>query len=101
MSASNEGDQTVGVRALRIFLAVVMGAGTAFVALHHWLGLGPASFDYAAEGPVYDAVIVAAGLTCLLRAPSAGEERGAWIAIGAGILACGRRRGLLDDHDPQ
>jgi diguanylate cyclase (GGDEF)-like protein len=89
MKASNEGDQTVGVRALRIFLAVVMGAGTAFVALHDWLGLGPASLDYAAEGPVYDAVIVAAGLTCLLRAPSAGEERGAWIAIGAGILAWG------------
>jgi diguanylate cyclase (GGDEF)-like protein len=87
MKASGEGEQTSGVKALRLLLAVVIGAGTVFVALHDWLGLGPASLDYAAEGPAYDAVIVAAGLTCLLRSLSVREERGAWIAIGLGILA--------------
>jgi two-component system cell cycle response regulator len=87
MKARAEREQRSGTQLLRLFLAVVIGAGTLFVALHDWLGLGPPSLDYAAEGPVYDAVIVAAGLTCLLRSLSVREERGAWIAIGLGILA--------------
>ena len=48
--------------------AVVLGVGTAIVALHDWLGLGGAWLDSAAEGWLYDAVVVAAGLTCLVRA---------------------------------
>ena len=87
MKARGEREQRSGTQLLRLSLAVVIGAGTVFVALHDWLGLGPSSLDYAAEGPVYDAVIVAAGLTCLLRSLSVREERGAWIAIGLGILA--------------
>ncbi len=89
MKARAEREQRSGTQLLRLSLAVVIGAGTVFVAFHDWLGLGPSSLDYAAEGPVYDAVIVAAGLTCLLRSLSVREERGAWIAIGLGILAWG------------
>jgi diguanylate cyclase (GGDEF)-like protein len=105
MTASSEAVQTAGVRALRLALAIVIGAGTAFVALHDWLGIGGAALDYAAEAPVYDAVVVAAGLTCLLRSLSAGEERGAWIAIGAGILAWAAAEiywtvAILDDPSP-
>jgi diguanylate cyclase (GGDEF)-like protein len=61
--------------------------GTVLVALHDWLGFGGTALDYAAEGPLYDSVVVAAGLVCLVRAKSAGRERGAWLAIGAGILS--------------
>jgi two-component system cell cycle response regulator len=90
---------------MRLALGIVIGAGTAFVALHDWLGIGGSSLDYAAEGPVYDAVIVAAGLTCLLRARTAGAERGAWIAIGAAILSWGAAEiywtaAILDDPSP-
>jgi diguanylate cyclase (GGDEF)-like protein len=105
MTATSDGEQTAAVRALRLALAIVIGAGTAFVALHDWLGLGGSSLDYAAEAPVYDAVIVAAGLTCLLRSRSAGRERGAWIAIGAAILSWGAAEiywtvAILDDPSP-
>jgi two-component system cell cycle response regulator len=105
MKARDERAHRSGVMALRLLLAVAIGAGTAFVAFHDWLGLGPSSLDYAAEGPVYDAVIVAAGLTCLLRSISVREERGAWIAIGAGILAWGAAEvywttAILNDPSP-
>jgi diguanylate cyclase (GGDEF)-like protein len=105
MTATSDGEQTAAVRALRLALAIVIGAGTAFVALHDWFGLGGSSLDYAAEAPVYDAVIVAAGLTCLLRSKSAGRERGAWIAIGAAILSWGAAEiywtaAILDDPSP-
>ena len=93
------------VRALRVLLALVIGAGTVVVALHNWLGVGGAALDYAAEAPIYDAVIVAAGLTCLLRSRSAGAERGAWVAFGAAILCWGAAEvywsaAILDDPSP-
>ncbi len=78
-----------GIRAGRLTLAFAIVAGTAVVALHDWLGLGGSALDFAAEGPIYDSVVVAAGLSCLLRALSATRERGAWIAIGVGILCWG------------
>ena len=105
MTTTSDGERTAAVRALRLALAIVIGAGTAFVALHDWFGIGGSSLDYAAEAPVYDAVIVAAGLTCLLRSLSAGAERGAWIAIGAAILSWGAAEiywtvAILDDPSP-
>ena len=39
--------------------------------------------------PIYDAVVVSAGLACLVKARGAGRERGAWLAIGAAILSWG------------
>jgi diguanylate cyclase (GGDEF)-like protein len=72
---------------IRVALASVIGLGTATVALHDWLGLGGAWIDRAAHGWLYDAVVAAAGLTCLLRAQSAGRERLAWLAIGGAIIS--------------
>jgi len=59
----------------------------ALVVAYDWLGLGGAGLDGVINGAVYDAVVVCAGLGCLLRASRGGPERGAWIAIGASILA--------------
>jgi diguanylate cyclase (GGDEF)-like protein len=71
---------------LRMLLATVLAVGTAVVVLHDWFGIGATSLDSDVNGVVYDAVIAAAGLTCLLRSVGAGRERPAWIAIGLGIL---------------
>ncbi|MGA8744467.1 MAG: GGDEF domain-containing protein [Solirubrobacterales bacterium] len=76
-------------RAIRVFLAALLFGGASAVTLHDWFGLGGSGLDYAAEGPVYDAVVTAAGLACLLRARAAERERGAWLAIGAAILFWG------------
>ncbi len=105
MTTSSEGVRSTGVGVLRLALAIAIGAGTAFVALHDWLGVGGAGLDYAAEAPVYDAVVIAAGLTCLLRAQSGGRERAAWLAFGAAILAWGAAEvywtaAILEDPSP-
>ena len=95
MRAADTGDvDTTGSRAnservIRTFLAVVLFGAAAAVTLHDWLGLGGRGLDYVAEGPAYDAVVIAAGLACLLRARAAQRERGAWLAIGAAILLWG------------
>jgi diguanylate cyclase (GGDEF)-like protein len=85
MTAIDEGGRTT--RAMRIALACVLALGTVTVTAHDWFGIGGAWLDRPAEGWIYDAVVVAAGLTCLLRAQSAGRERGAWRMIGIAILA--------------
>jgi two-component system cell cycle response regulator len=76
-------------RALLRALGVVLFGGTALVTLHDWFGVGGAGLDYAANGPIYDAAVLAAGLACLVRALHAEHERGAWVAIGAAILCWG------------
>jgi two-component system, cell cycle response regulator len=81
-------ERTSAARALRLLFAIVIAVGTTLVALHYWFGLGGESLDQAIE-VIYDAVIVAAGLTCLVRSQSAGRERWAWVAIGASILVWG------------
>src|SRR5215217_2336530 len=103
--AAEESGWASGVGALRLVLAVAIGAGTALVALHDWFGLGGSGFADAAEGPLYDAVVVAAGATCMLRSRSAGRERLAWIAIGASILVWAAAEiywtaAILDDPSP-
>lgn len=74
-------------RALRIALAAVLFGGTALVTLHDWFGLGGGNFDDLAGGELYDAVVVAAGVACLLRSRAVQAERGAWLLIGAAVLA--------------
>jgi diguanylate cyclase (GGDEF)-like protein len=83
---ASEGDRMTRARALHLLLAIAIGAGTALVALHDWLGFGGGAFADAAEGWLYDTVVVAAGASCLLRSRSAGRERTAWMTIGASIL---------------
>jgi two-component system cell cycle response regulator len=72
---------------LRSTLAALLLGGTALVALHAWLGLG--SGLSLSVDVVYDAVVVGAGVACLLRASAFGRERRAWLLIGAAILCWG------------
>jgi two-component system cell cycle response regulator len=75
-------------RVLRVSLAFLLLGGTVFVALHYWVGVGGSLHDVIAT-VVYDAVVLGAGVACLVRASAFGHERGAWILIGAAILAWG------------
>jgi two-component system cell cycle response regulator len=98
-------ERTSGAPAMQIVLAAVLALGTATVALHDWFAVGGAWLDRPVEGWLYDAVVVAAGLTCLVRAQGAGRERLAWIAIGGAILAWGAAEvywtlKILDDPAP-
>lgn len=74
-------------RGLRLLLGVVLFGGTALVAASDWLGFGGQGLEDLASGPLYDAVVVAAGLACLLRARAVPRERGAWTLLGLGILS--------------
>ncbi|HEU5104956.1 MAG TPA: GGDEF domain-containing protein [Solirubrobacterales bacterium] len=72
---------------MRNLVSAVLFGGAALVILHDWVGIGGPALDTAVNGVIYDAVVISAGLACLLRARRGGPERGAWIAIGASILA--------------
>ncbi len=69
-------------------LATLLVGGTAIVAVHSWLGVG-ASLDFAVGNVLYDAIVLGAGVACLLRASAFAEERWAWLLIGAAIIAWG------------
>ena len=58
-----------------------------------------AGLDFAIDGPLYDAVVLGAGLACLVRALGRRRERAAWIADRRRDPLLGRRRGLLDRRD--
>jgi diguanylate cyclase (GGDEF)-like protein len=72
---------------VRKAIGAVLFGGATLVALHDWVGVGGAELDVAINGVAYDAVVVCAGLGCLVRALRGGPERGAWLAISASILA--------------
>jgi len=75
-------------QALRALLALVLFGGTAVVAIHDWLGLGGSGgFDWFVGGPLYDAVVFAAGLACLVRSRAVASERWAWTLLGLGVLS--------------
>jgi diguanylate cyclase (GGDEF)-like protein len=75
-------------RFLRGGLAVLLLGGTMLVAVHSWLGIG-SSLNFAIGSVVYDAVVIGAGVACLVRASAFGPERRAWLLIGAAILVWG------------
>ena len=105
MAIDRDAEQNLGFQLLRLTLAVVLGVGTAIVALHLWFGLGGAWLDRPAEGWLYDAVIIAAGLSCMVRARGGGREGEAWVMIGAAILVWGAAEvywtaRILDDPSP-
>jgi diguanylate cyclase (GGDEF)-like protein len=75
-------------RALRVALAILLLGGTVLIALHYWLGIG-GSLHGALSAIVYDAVVLGAGVACLIRASAFGRERIAWILLGAAILVWG------------
>jgi len=73
-------------RALRTAVGVVLFGGTALFVLHSWLGLGDSLIGPVADEILFDAVVLSAGLACVLRALRGGPERTAWFLIGATIL---------------
>jgi hypothetical protein len=75
-------------RFLRRALAVLLLGGTALVTLHYWFGVAP-DLQFAVGNVLYDAVVLGAGVACLVRASSFGRERNAWILIGVAILFWG------------
>ncbi len=70
-------------------IGAVLFGGVALVTLHDWLAVGGANLDEFVNGPLYDSVVVAAGLACLIKAREAEGERGAWLAIAAAVLSWG------------
>lgn len=74
---------------LRRALTALLLGGTAVVIAHYWLGLGGENLDFAIGGPLYDAVVLGAGLACLIRASDYPRERVAWILIGLAIVCWG------------
>jgi two-component system cell cycle response regulator len=75
-------------RGLRVALAILLLGGTVLIALHYWLDFG-GSLHGTLSAVVYDAVVLGAGIACLVRASAFGRERSAWILIGAAILVWG------------
>jgi len=71
---------------MHIALGIVLFGATGLIILHDWLGLGSASLDTLAGGELYDAVVVAAGLACLLRGQIVPRERTGWRLLGVAIL---------------
>ncbi|HEX3240178.1 MAG TPA: GGDEF domain-containing protein [Solirubrobacterales bacterium] len=72
---------------MKAAIGAVLFGGTVVLVAHDWLGLGGSSFDAAVNGPLYDAVVIAAGLACVLKGRASGRERGAWYAIAAAIFS--------------
>jgi diguanylate cyclase (GGDEF)-like protein len=84
-------EQTVRSQPLRVLLALVLFGGTTTLILNDWFGVGGSEgwFDWFAGGPLYDAIVVAAGIACLVRSRAVQGERRAWILLGLGILSWG------------
>jgi two-component system cell cycle response regulator len=79
-------EQIDATRLLRAAIGVVLFGGALVLTLHDWLGVGGPGLDSVVNGPIYDAVVLSAGLACLLRADQAGKERAAWLMIAAAVL---------------
>lgn len=62
--------------------------GTAIVAAHEWFGLG-SGLDFAISEALYDAIVLGAGVACLVRASEYRREYAAWLLIGGAILCWG------------
>jgi two-component system, cell cycle response regulator len=73
---------------LRRALAILLLGGTALVTLHYWLGVGD-GLDSTIGGPLYSAIVLGAGVACLIRASDYRRERSAWLLIGLAILCWG------------
>jgi diguanylate cyclase (GGDEF)-like protein len=87
VEAANRIREASGYGVLRRALGLVLVGGALLVAVYDWLGIGPAALGDPINGPLYDAVVVSAGLICLNRARDAGQETWAWVFIGAAVLA--------------
>lgn len=88
-TASKRTTDSERISALGGVLGTILFGGTALVILHDWLGVGGAGFDDIAGGPLYDAVVLAAGVAVLARARAVPRERAAWTLMGLAILFWG------------
>jgi diguanylate cyclase (GGDEF)-like protein len=88
MATSRPGADSRPARVLRGALAILLFGGTLLVAVHYWLDVGD-SLHFAIGSVVYDAVVLGAGVACLVRASAFGPERRAWILLGLAILVWG------------
>jgi diguanylate cyclase (GGDEF)-like protein len=61
--------------------------GAAIAILHDWVGIGGAGLTSTVNGPIYDAVILSAGIACLLRARATDAERAAWLLIAVSVFS--------------
>jgi hypothetical protein len=71
---------------VRALLGVSL-AGLVLHAVHTSTGAGGAGLDGFFNDWIYNAVVLAAACACLLRAALVPGERGAWFAIGGGLLS--------------
>jgi two-component system cell cycle response regulator len=83
VGAARQIDRGLG---LRLAVGAVLFGGATLVTLHDWLGIGGSGLDSFVNGHLYDSVVVAAGLACLLKARGSGGESAGWLAIAAAIL---------------
>lgn len=83
------GSDSRPARAPRIVLGAILFGGTALAILHDWLGIGDAGLDDFVGGPLYDSVVLTAGVACLFRARAVPRERLGWALMGAAILCWG------------
>ncbi len=86
MSLATESHPLAPLHSLRALVGAVLFGGTALIALHNWAGILGGTDDFV-NGPLYDAVVLAAAFACLLRARRGGRERAAWLVIGLTILS--------------
>jgi len=67
-------------------VVAVLCGGTVLVAVSDWVGIGGAGIGSFLNGPVYDAVVLSAGIGALLRARETPAERIAWLAIAVAVF---------------
>jgi len=73
--------------------------GVCAYAAHSLLGLGGHALDGLFENWIFNGLLLAGALLCLLRAAWSGQERGAWGALGIG-LGCWAAGEILYTLDP-
>ncbi len=87
MGSDIPASKTRKLDALKSGIGALLFGGTALVIVYDWIGVGGAGLDSVVNGGLYDAVVAGAGLACLLRARTGGQERGAWVALALAIFA--------------
>jgi two-component system, cell cycle response regulator len=75
-------------RLMRRGLAALLLGGTGIIAASDWLGID-IGITVEAREILYDAVVLGAGLACLVRASDYEHERGAWTLLGLATLVWG------------
>ena len=86
MTLAKHPQESVSGGGFRIAALAVLIGGTLLIAAHDWAGIGGVEFGDFVNGPAYAAVVLAAGLSCLMKARSSRSERGAWLAITAAMF---------------